>query len=100
MEKEIVLKLENLMGIGYWKFDGLPDQIVKPLDDLVDKFGSENILSGIRSLIPKFEKEEIASSECKGNSGIAGEMHMAAAMKLKYLNESIDHILSKNDKNT
>lgn len=96
MKNEIVLKLENLMGIRFWQFDGLPEQIIVPLDDLIEEYGSEDMLFAMKSLITEFENEEFSSAKSKGNSGFAGEMHMAAAMKLKYLNESIAYVLNKN----
>ncbi len=57
------------------------------------------IISVMQSLIPKFEDDVKKSAEYRGNSGLAGEMHMADGMKLKYLNESIAYIKMSSDKN-
>ena len=98
MEQDLQKTIDRIMSVRFWKFDGLPEQITSELDDLIDQYHIGQILTAMTSLVPKFEQEEKLADACKGNSGIAGELHMAAAMKVKYLNESISYIKNKTGK--
>jgi phage terminase Nu1 subunit (DNA packaging protein) len=97
LEMDFQKTIESILSVGVWKFDGLPEQITSKFDELINQYHIDHILTAMISLAPKFEREERLADECKGNSGIAGEMHVAAAMRLKYLNESMEYIRSKTD---
>ena len=94
MEHELVQRIKGLMWIGYWTFDGLPGALVVKLDELINEYGHDELISGMRSLVPEFEKDKQETAACRGNSGTAAEIHMAAAMRLSYLSESIEYVMT------
>ena len=100
MSNDLQKKIESLVSINSWKFDGLPEAIQNKLDELIQMHNCNELLSAMYSLVAKFEIEEKELSETRGNSGLAGEMYMASGMRTKYLNESIAYTKSKLSKTT
>lgn len=86
LDKEI----KSIVSIHLWKFDGLPDEIISALDKLLAIYERDDIIATMNVMEPLLEAEEARARIYAGNSGMAGEQHMAIGMQLKYLNESID----------
>lgn len=85
LDKEI----KSIISIHLWKFDGLPDDIISALDKLLAIYERDDIIATMNAMEPLLEAEEARARIYAGNSGMAGEQHMAIGMQLKYLNESI-----------
>ena len=85
LDKEI----KSIISIHLWKFDGLPDEIISALDKLLTIHERDDIIATMNTMVPLLEAEEARARKFAGNSGFAGEQHMAIGMQLKYLNESI-----------
>ena len=92
MNENLRKDIDQLMAIQYWKFDGLPDQITTGLTTLLATYSADAIVNEMKSAIPDYEDDEKNARKCAGNSGIAGEMHMAAGMRHKYLMESLEYL--------
>lgn len=89
---QLRIEIDQILSIHLWKFDGLPDEVIDPLNNLLKLHSSDAILEAIQSLLPTYIAEEKIARECRGNSGYAGELHTATEMKIKYLHESIEYI--------
>jgi hypothetical protein len=92
MNIELVGRVDSALSVQTAKFDGLPIQIICELDKLIEEYCASEIIVVIESMIERLEKEDSLASLSKGNSGYAGELHMIAALKVKYAKESIKYV--------
>lgn|GEM_PF-6567911 len=89
-------KIDSILSARFWKFDGLPEQVISKIDVLLEEYKKEDILKEMHTLLPNLEAEVKRSREGKAGSGIAGEMQMAIGMRLKYLQDCIEYVSKKN----
>ena len=45
MENDLLGKIEHIMGVSYFKFDGLPDQITFILNQLMHNYEHSELIS-------------------------------------------------------
>lgn len=88
-------KIKDIISIQLWQFKGLPEQITSAFDDLLKAYTPDEVISAIHSLMPKLETEEAKARAGAGNSGMAGEYHMAIGMQLYYLKQCLDLVCEK-----
>lgn len=91
LEREI----DAILSITLWKFDGLPNEIITPLNKLLDANPPSLLLDAMDSLIAPYKEDEKIARAYRGNSGYAGELHTATEMKIEYLNESIEYVKNR-----
>jgi hypothetical protein len=92
-------KIRDIIGISLWQFEGLPDRITSAFDDLLTTYTCDELILAINSLAPKLQIEETKARKNAGNSGMAGEYHMAIEMQLYYLKQCLDLIREKQSTN-
>ena len=94
-QKSLEQKIKDIISIQLWQFKGLPEQITDAFDDLLTTYSCDQVILAIDSLMPKLQIEEAKAQQGAGNSGIAGEYHMAIGMQLYYLQQCLDLIREK-----
>ncbi|GAB6263605.1 hypothetical protein [Photobacterium sp. R1] len=82
----------QIMSVRVLSFDGLPDVIIQSLREMLKIHTSDTLLKEMKELLEPFKKDEFEHRKYMGNSGAAAEFHMAAAIKLQYLRQSIEFI--------
>lgn len=80
-------RIKDIISISLWQFEGLPEQITNAFDDLLTTYSCDEVILAINSLMPKLQVEEAKARQGAGNSGMAGEYHMAIGMQLYYLQQ-------------
>lgn len=88
-------KIKDIISISLWQFEGLPDRITCAFDDLLTTYTFDELILAINSLMPKLQLEEAIARQGAGNSGMAGEYHMAIQMQLYYLKQCLELIREK-----
>ena len=94
-QKPLEQKIKDIISISLWQFEGLPDRITSAFDDLLTTYRCDEVISAIDSLMPKLQIEEAKARQGAGNSGMAGEYHMAIGMQLYYLQQCLSLIREK-----
>ena len=94
-QKPLEQKIKDIISISLWQFEGLPDRITRAFDDLLTTYSCNEVISAINSLMPKLQTEEAKARQGAGNSGMAGEYHMAIGMQLYYLQQCLDLVREK-----
>lgn len=94
--------LKRLNEIFYCKefdFNGLPEVIVKDIDDLLLTFTKEELIVALLQLKPIYEEEVQRLRESKPGSGTADQWLMVADMKVLYRQRALDYLNAKEDDN-
>ena len=94
-QKPLEQQIKDIISIQLWQFEGLPEKITKEFDVLLTTYTCDEVISAIDSLTPKLQIEEAKARQGAGNSGIAGEYHMAIGIQLYYLQQCLDLIREK-----
>ena len=94
-QKPLEQKIRDIISISLWQFKGLPEKIASGFDVLLTTYTRDEVISAIDSLMPKLQIEEAKARQGAGNSGMAGEYHMAIGMQLYYLQQCLDLIREK-----
>ena len=94
-QKPLEQKIKDIISISLWQFEGLPEKITNEFDLLLTTYSYDEVISAIDSLMPKLQIEEAKAWQGAGNSGMAGEYHMAIGMQLYYLKQCLDLIREK-----
>lgn len=85
-------EITQIMSVRVLSFEGLPDVIIHSLKSMLKTHTSDTLLKEMKELLEPFKKDELKHRKCMGNSGMAAEFHMDAAIKLQYLRQSIEFI--------
>lgn len=88
-QKPLEQKIKDIISISLWQFEGLPERITNEFDVLLTTYSCDEVILAIDSLMPKLQIEEARAREYAGNSGMAGEYHMAIGMQLYYLQQCL-----------
>lgn len=91
-EAQLQEKIRAIVGIHYWNFTQLPEQVCMELDQLLITYERDEILSVMQRLLPDYEASAKKARANGAGSGTAAEMNMACEMRLRYLRDSIEYI--------
>ncbi|NRB39789.1 MAG: hypothetical protein HRU20_15200 [Pseudomonadales bacterium] len=88
----IIEDLDKIMSIQLVKTDGLPTKVISSLDGLLDAYRPDEILAAMMNIKATYTEAELNARKSMGASGMGAEFHMAAALRLHYLKESVTYI--------